>query len=364
MKHKPLIQILNLLSVKGLGPQRVRSIISHFGVDSEIFSLSSEALCAVSGVDLKTTRAIHRHKHPNYGEAEIDRSNKSGARIITFWDDEYPKLLKKIYDPPVLLYVKGQPLKREMDCISVVGTRNITAYGKGITTSVVATMVSSGLIVVSGLARGVDSVAHRKTVNDGGKTVAVLGNGIDFVYPTENTKLAEQIMENGTVISEFSIGTQPNAINFPQRNRIISGLSHGTIVIEAGNRSGAILTALNAVDQNREVFAAPGRLTDKMSVGCNRLIRNGAIPVESGDQIMEHIKNQLFSPRDPIKQKIKLHLTKEEHALIDLLEDDPLFIDDIVSKGGLEITKALTLLLKLELKGAVVQLSGKQFARA
>ena len=172
------------------------------------------------------------------------------------------------------------------------------------------------------------------------------------------------IMEKGSVVSEFSIGTQPDAGNFPRRNRIISGLSHGTIVIEAGNRSGAILTALNVVDQHREVFAVPGRLTDKMSVGCNRLIRNGAIPVGSGDQILDHIKNHFFSPKDSIQQKMKLHLTKEEHALIDLLEDDPLYIDDIVSKGEMEITQALTLLLKLELKGAVVQLSGKQFARA
>ena len=243
------------------------------------------------------------------------------------------------------------PLQKEMDCIGVVGTRNITPYGKKITLSVVSDMVYSGLVVVSGLARGVDSVAHRKTVSEGGKTIAVLGNGIDFVYPSENKKLSEMIMEKGSVVSEFSIGTQPDAGNFPQRNRIISGLSHGTIVIEAGNRSGAILTALNAMDQNREVFAVPGRLTDKMSVG-------------SGDQILDHIKNQLFSPKDSIQQKMKLHLTKEEHALIDLLEDDPLYIDDIVSKGEMEKTQALTLLLQLELKGAVVQLSGKQFARA
>ena len=364
MKYNSLIRILNLLSVKGVGPQRVRFIISHFGVNTDYFTLSSEALCKAPGIDLKTARSVRQFSEWDYGKKEFDRTNRVGAQIISFWDEEYPKLLKKIYDPPVLLYVKGMPLQKEMDCIGVVGTRNITPYGKKITLSVVSDMVSSGLIVVSGLARGVDSVAHRKTVSEGGKTIAVLGNGIDFVYPSENKKLSEMIMEKGSVISEFSIGTQPDAGNFPQRNRIISGLSHGTIVIEAGNRSGAILTALNAVDQNREVFAVPGRLTDKMSVGCNRLIRNGAIPVKSGDQILDHIKNQLFSPKDSIQQKMKLHLTKEEHALIDLLEDDPLYIDDIVSKGEMEITQALTLLLKLELKGAVVQLSGKQFARA
>ncbi len=364
MKHNALIQILNLLNVKGLGPQRVRSIVSHFGWDAEIFALSSEEFCQAPGVDLKTARAIHSYTDQNFGKKELERSQKVGASIVSFWDDDYPILLKKIYDPPVLLYIKGKPLEKEADCIGVVGTRNITAYGKKITNSIVSELVSSDLSIVSGLARGVDSLAHRKTINDGGKTLAVLGNGIDFIYPSENKKLADMICENGSVISEFPIGTNPDAGNFPQRNRIISGLSHGTIVVEAGNRSGAILTALNAIDQNREVFAVPGRLTDKMSVGCNRLIRNGAIPVESGAQILDHIKHQLFTPGDPVQQKLNLHLTKEEHALVDLLADDPKHIDDIVSSGDLEMTQALTMLLKLELKGAVVQLSGKQFARA
>jgi len=364
MQHNTLIQILNLLNVKGLGPQRVRSIISHFGREGDIFSLSSEELCRTPGVDLKTARGIHRYTDEDYGEKELDRSQKVGATIVSFWDKDFPKLLKKIYDPPVLLYVKGNPLQKEADCVGVVGTRNITAYGKKVTNSIVSELVVSDLTIVSGLARGVDSIAHQQTINDGGRTIAVLGNGIDFVYPPENKKLADMICEKGSVISEFSIGTNPDAGNFPQRNRIISGLSHGTVVIEAGNRSGAILTALNAVDQNREVFAVPGRLTDKMSIGCNRLIRNGATPAESGSQILEHIRSQLFSPRNPIQQKMKLDLTKEEHSLIDLLEDDPMHIDDIVSNSKLELTQALTMLLKLELKGAVVQLSGKQFARA
>jgi len=364
MKNSSLIKILNLLKVKGLGPQRVRTIISHFGIEAEIFSLSSEELCAAPNINLKIARAIHSYSDLDFGEKELERANKVGASIVAFWDKDYPTLLKKIYDPPVILYVKGNSLKKEDDCVGVVGTRNITPYGKKVTTSIVSDLVSSDLTIVSGLARGVDSFAHHTAVKAGGKTIAVLENGIDFVYPSENKKLAESICENGSVISEFSIGTNPDAGNFPQRNRIISGLSHGTIVVEAGNRSGAILTALNAVDQNREVFAVPGRLIDKMSVGCNRLIRNGAIPVESSEQILDHITNQLFNPRNPVQQKMKLHLSKEEHALVDLLEDDPKHIDDIVLISDLEITQALTLLLKLELKGAVVQLSGKQFARA
>lgn len=364
MKLDTQIQILNLLRVKGLGPQRVRLIVAHFGLDANIFSLSSEEICKVPGIDLKLAKAIHTYSDKDFGEKELDRCQKVGASITTFWDDNYPNLLKKIYDPPGLLYVKGNPLVKKVDCMGVVGTRNVTAYGKKITHSIVSELVAFELMIVSGLARGVDSLAHRETLKAGGETVAVLGNGIDFVYPPENKKLAGMICENGTIISEFPIGTQPDGGNFPQRNRIISGLCHGTIVVEAGNRSGAILTALNAIDQNREVFAVPGRLTDKMSVGCNRLIRNGAIPVESGAQILDHVKHQLFLPRNPVQQKMKLHLSKEEHAIVELLEDDPKHIDDIVSGGNIEMTHALTMLLKLELKGAVVQLSGKQFARA
>ncbi len=358
------IRLLNLTKVKGLGPQRVRSIVSFFPKDIDIFSLSKSELCQAPGIDLKSAEAIHQYDPDGFGEKELNRCEKINAKIITFWDDDFPVLLKKIYDPPVLLYTKGKPLQKQFDGLGVVGTRNITPYGRKMTKSIVNELVSFDLTIVSGLARGVDSAAHKETVNRGGQTIAVLGNGIDFVYPAENKSLAASICEKGTIISEFSIGTNPDAGNFPQRNRIISGLSHGTIVIEAGNRSGAILTALNAIDQNREVFALPGRLTDKMSVGCNRLIRNGAIPVENGKQMLDHIQHQLFSPKEPVQQHMKLHLTKAEHAMVKLLEEDPKHIDDIVSGSNLNVTEALSLLLKLELKGAVVQLSGKQFARA
>jgi len=364
MKSEFIIQLLNLTKVKGLGPQRVRSIVSYFPKETDIFSLPKSELCQAPGIDLKSASAIHQYNPDGFGEQELNRCEKIKVDITTFWDEDFPVLLKKIYDPPVLLYTKGKQLQKEIDGIGVVGTRNITPYGRKMTKNIVSELVSFNLTVISGLARGVDSVAHKETVARGGQTIAVLGNGIDFVYPAENKAWAASICEHGTIVSEFAIGTNPDAGNFPQRNRIISGLSHGTIVIEAGNRSGAILTALNAIDQNREVFAMPGRLTDKMSIGCNRLIRNGAIPVENGKQILDHIQAQLFSPKEPVQQQIKLNLTKAEHAMVKLLEENPMHIDDIVSGSNLDVTTALTLLLKLELKGAVVQLSGKQFARA
>lgn len=364
MKIKSLIALLNLLNTKGLGPQRVRLIVSRFKDPMMAFEASKSELCSVEGVDLKTATAIHGYNQFEFGQQELDRASKIGVQLLTFWDVNYPFLLKKIYDPPVILYVKGKPLDKKEDCVAVVGTRDITAYGKKATSKIVKELVSSGIRITSGLARGVDSLAHKETVKQGGRAIAVLGNGIDFVYPRENRKLAGEICEKGTIISEFPLGTNPDAGNFPQRNRIISGLSHGTIVVEAGTRSGAILTALNSVDQNREVFAVPGRITDKMSIGCNRLIRNGAISVDSGDRVLEHIQSQLFKPRSVHQEVINLDLSNEERALVSLLDDHPLHIDEIVKAAELEVTQALTILLKLELKGAIVQHSGKQFSRA
>ncbi len=352
------------MNVKGLGPQRVRQLVSYFKNPQLVFKASKSELCKVEGVDLKLANIIHSYKEFDFGNYEMERAEKVKSNIVTFWDDEFPALLRKIYDPPVVLYTKGTLLKNREDCIGVVGTRGITSYGKKTTVKIVKELAGVGISIVSGLARGVDSAAHRETLKAGGRTLAVLGNGIDFVYPPENNKLAEEISENGVVISEFPIGTNPDAGNFPQRNRIISGLSHGLLVVEAGNRSGAILTALNAIDQNRDVFAVPGRITDKMSIGTNRLIKNGAIPVKSGEEILNIVKNRLFKPLAPRQQTIRLNLTDEERILVEMLGDHPLHIDEIVELAQLDITKALSMLLQLELKGAVIQLSGKQFARA
>jgi len=187
---------------------------------------------------------------------------------------------------------------------------------------------------------------------------------LDIIYPSSNKKLAEQILEKGTIVSEFPIGTKPDAGNFPRRNRIISGMTHATIVVEAGNKSGAILTALNAIDQNREVFAVPGRISDKQSQGCIRLIRNGAVPVQSGKQVVEYIQNRLFKQVVPSQQKISLELTNEERSIIQYISNEPIHIDILNGKIDIGITKLLGILLELELKGVITQVSGKQFVLA
>jgi len=364
MKPTDIIAILNLLNIPRIGPQRVRNLISVFPDVADIFSLTKQQLCTVDGIDLKNAESILNYKDFDYGKREFDKAEKLNISIISFWDKTYPFLLKKIFDPPVLLYTKGCALAYKEDCIAVVGTRAVTSYGVSVTKTLVEELVAKGLTIVSGLARGVDTVAHQATVKNKGRTIAVLGSGLDRIYPPENRQLASEIEERGTLVSEFAFGTKPDAGNFPMRNRIISGLSHGTVVIEAGNRSGAILTALNAVDQNREVFAVPGRIYDKQSQGCLRLIRNGAVPVSNAKQIIKQLGNRLFKPLSPIQQTIELDITPEQSQVVRHLSHDPIHVDDLALKTDLDITKLLAILLELELTGVVQQLSGKQFILA
>ncbi len=364
MKNTDLIQILNLLNVPKLGPQRVRNIMAHFENGDAVFNASKKDLCQQPGIDIVIAESIMNYKDFGFGEAEAEKAENSNVSIVSIWDDEYPVMLKKIYDPPAVLYTKGQPLINEEDAVAIVGTRKFTPYGKSMAKSITKDLNSAGITIVSGMARGIDTIAHKETLNNGSRTIAVLGSGIDVIYPAENRKLFNEICEKGTVISEFRFGTKPDAGNFPQRNRIISGLSHATIVIEAGHRSGAILTAFNAVDQNRDVFAVPGRVTDPQSKGAIRLIRHGAFPVERGKQVIDIIQPRLFKPRKPMQEKINLQLTDAERSLLVFLNHQPQYIDAIVSESGIHLTKTLTLLLGMELKGAVIQLSGKQFVRA
>ncbi len=361
MKFDQIVAILNLLNVPNIGPQKVRNLVSKFNASENIFDLSEKELCSVEGIDQKSAKAIRSFKEFEAGQILLNKTIDQGIDTITLWDQDYPQLLKKIYDPPVVLFMIGKQLKKQEDAVAIVGTRSATHYGKQVTKNITSELVNKNIVIVSGLARGIDTIAHAETVNNQKRTIAVLGSGLDIIYPTENRKLADKILENGTIISEFPIGTKPEAGNFPKRNRIISGLCHATVVVEAGNKSGAILTALNAVDQNREIFAVPGRINDKQSLGCIRLIRNGAIPLQSSEQIIDNIKNRLFKPITPIQQTIKLDLTTEEQNVIKFLSNDPIHIDLLSEKSGIGVTSLLGILLSMELKGAIQQIGGKQF---
>jgi len=361
MKRAEVAGLLELLKIPGLGSQKARLLVTKFPKPQEIFHLSTTEICSVPGIDIKTARSIHRYKTEYFGEKEIERSEKIGISINTFWDDNFPYFLKKIFNPPVLLYTMGVSLKKEEDCMAIVGTRNPTAYGKTVTKNFSAEFVKNKFTIISGLARGIDTISHKETVKLSGKTIAVLGSGIDVIYPSENKKLAESILENGTIISEFPLGTKPDGGNFPKRNRIISGMSHGVLVVEAGHKSGAILTALNAVDQNRDVFVIPGRITDSKSKGCNRLIKHGAMLVDSIKEIIQTVQPKLFNPQISVQTQMNISLTKSDRAIMNHLSSDPIHIDELSEKTNVSVTHLLTKMLDLELRGVVQQLTGKQF---
>lgn len=363
MNIKKLINIINLLNVPKIGPQKVLALISKYKNVENYFNISERELCSIDGLEQKSVKAIKSYTDFDFGKRIVDHSNTLGIKIITFWDDNYPELLKRIYDPPVLIFTKGKDLSSNEDTVAIVGTRSATQYGRRVAQELARDLSNNKISIVSGLARGIDTVAHSSTVSNNMRTIAVLGSGIDVIYPSENKKLAEKIIEDGTLVSEFPIGVKPEAGNFPRRNRIISGLSHATIVIEAGNKSGAILTALNAIDQNREVFAVPGRIDDKQSLGCNRLIKNGAIPVKNGSDVINQIKSRLFNPIDVQQESINFDLSDEERKIYDLLANDPIHIDSLQEISGRSITHLLNILLSLELKGAIVQIVGKQFVK-
>lgn len=287
--------------------------------------------------------------------------------MVTFWDEEYPDQLKRIYDPPPFLFLKGALQPQDAAAIAVVGTRNPTPYGTHVAQHFAGELAGKGITVVSGLARGIDTVAHGAALKAGGRTVAIIGSGVDIIYPSENADLARRLIDGGALLSEFMMGAKPDAVNFPQRNRIISGMSLGTIVIETGIEGGAMITARAALDQNREVFAVPSPLTPAGRSGTNRLIREGsATLVECIDDILQELAPQLTglipdlprAPRPPLPP-----LSLFEQRLFDVLDDHPQHIDLVAEHSGFSTAEALVHLLSLEFKGAARQLPGKHFLR-
>ncbi|MCK4753917.1 MAG: DNA-processing protein DprA, partial [Calditrichia bacterium] len=286
----------------------------------------------------------------------------NGIKVLTYWDNIYPARLKKIYDAPVILFYIGDISVLKTDAIGVVGTRNPSEYGKMVTEKICHDLVKYNLTIVSGLARGIDTVAHRTVVKNGGKTVAVLGCGLDQIYPPENKNLAKHIIENGVIISEYRIGTIPDPVNFPKRNRIISGLSLGVLVSEAGEKSGALITAFQALDQNREVFAIPGPISSRKSIGTNQLIKQGAKLVQETDDIIQELESQLGNV-ESVEQQTETILKGFENTLYGMLSQEPVHIDLLARQSERTTSEVLSVLLTLELLGVVKQLSGKMFVR-
>ncbi len=361
-----LEQLINLSAVPGVGPTRIRSLAAHFKNVESIFESTTKVLCAIDGVDLKTARHILDYKDFKFGEAQVKKAAQLGVEIISFWDNRYPENLKKIYDPPAFIFVKGELNPNDRFAIGVVGTRLASSYGKVIAEKFSKELAKKGLTVVSGMARGIDTISHWAAIHAGGRTFAILGSALDKIYPAENTKLADKIMSQGALISEFYLGTGPDAVNFPRRNRIIAGLSLGTVVIEAGIRSGALLTANYALEQNREVFAVPGNVNSPKSSGTNQLIKEGAKLTASVDDILAELEPQLkfFLNKEEQNSREKLEdLSEAEKKLLRLLSHEPIHIDKLSHLIGKSTAETLSLLLPLEFKDLVKQLQGKMFIK-
>ncbi len=360
--------LLKLSQVPGVGSNRLRLLVSHFRSASAVFNASPRELIKVQGIEEKTALNIVRFKDGDrFADEQLRQLKKIGGRVVTFWDAEYPDQLKRIYDPPPFLYLLGEFAPEDGYSIAIVGTRGPSNYGRLLAEKFTTELGSLGLTIVSGLARGIDTVTHISALKSGTRTLAVIGSGIDGIYPPENKKLATRIMSQGAVLSEFEMGAKPDAEHFPRRNRVISGLSLGTLVIETAVDGGAMITARVALDQNREVFAVPGPITEKRSTGCNALIKRGEAKLV---QTVDDILDELASKLRPILKMSEKHdrtpaaeLTLFEKKIYDALGEETLHIDAIAARAAVTTSDALVQLLSLEFKGLVKQLPGKMFVR-
>jgi DNA processing protein len=295
-------------------------------------------------------------------EAEWERVYKTGVQVITLQDDDYPVNLRQIDAPPPLLYVRGALQPNDSWAVAIVGTRRASVYGREVAHSLSRDLAGSGVTVVSGLALGVDTVAHKSAVENDGRTIAVLGSGVDQIYPPENRGLAQQIAEHGAIISEYPLGTRADANNFPPRNRIISGLSRGVVIVEAGERSGALITAKFAAEQGRDVFAVPGSILHPGSIGCNTLIQQGAIPLLNINDILTHLSLEQIHSQQAARATIPAD--PQESALLRHLNQEPIHLDDLVRQSTLPAPQVAGLLTVMELKGLVRQVGSLSYVRS
>ena len=359
----------SLKSVPGIGRYLYKRLLDHFDSPQSVLAAPVEMLCRVEGVTLRLARKIKNHELPDAVKKDLDLVRRRRIHIITMNDPTYPALLRHIDDPPPFLYVRGT-LNPEVNCISIVGSRNATTYGRSTARRLAADLATQGFAVVSGMALGIDTAAHEGALQAQGETIAVLGSGFEHIYPASNRKLSGLIAENGAVITEFPMLTGPEAHNFPIRNRIISGMSLGTVVVEASRKSGSLITARLAAEQNREVFAVPGSIQSFKSIGTHTLIKQGAKLVENVQDIIEEVSSSVpvaamssTSEHKVQKRPKQLPLLTDQEALIcSALETYPIHIDELIRKTALSSGSISSILLQLELKGIVRQSAGKMFS--
>jgi len=363
-----LCDALRLAMVPGVGPRTRRELLERFGSAEAVLDAAPSELRGVFGVGPKLCDRIATARDEIDAEAEIALCQERGVEILVDLDDAYPRMLREIHDPPGVLFVRGQLDPQDALAIGIVGTRHATPYGLAQAERLAGSLARAGLTIVSGLARGVDGAAHRGALAAGGRTLAVLGSGVLNIYPPEHAKLAEEVAEHGGLLSEAAPRAAPMAGVFPQRNRIISGLSLGVIIIEAGDRSGALITARLANEQGREVFALPGRVDNRNARGCHRLIRDGARLVETADDVLEELGPLVeAAPRDDgpaVRHPAELKLNELEQQVLAAIDTEPTAIDHVVGATGLPVHRVLSTVSVLEMRRLVRRVSGSQVARA
>ncbi|HTP00142.1 MAG TPA: DNA-processing protein DprA [Anaerolineales bacterium] len=356
MDDKPYWVAFNL--VRGIGAVRMQALIDRFG-DAASAWRADPAELRDCGLSQKIVERLLELRSTLDLTQLSERISAQGIHVITCQDDTYPARLKEIEQPPPLLYVRGELLPEDDFSVAIVGTRRITPYGRQVTEELAGFLASNGITVISGLARGVDAAAHTAALRAGGRTLAVLGSGVDRIYPPENRALADQMMARGAIVSDYPIGTAPEASNFPPRNRIISGLSLAVVVIEAGETSGALITAEFAAEQGREVFAVPGSILAPQSKGTNKLIQTGALPLLTPDDLLQALNLSRVSEQKAARQL--LPADEVERQLLSALGAEPLHVDDLRSQTGLPVEKVSAALVMMELKGMVRQVGAMHY---
>lgn len=373
-----LLEWIALTLTPGLGPTRSRKLVEHFGSPEAVFHASLTELEG-AGLQAVSAQAIATGKSAELAREELARAKEAGIAVLSMDDLQYPPRLKEIYDPPLILYVRGDPEVLTRPGIAMVGTRHPTPYGSGMAERLACDLAAQGLVIISGMARGVDTASHRGAISAKGKTVAVFGTGVDVIYPKENTRLSEQILAlGGALISEFSLGTFAAPQNFPIRNRILSGMSIGVLVVEAAEYSGTRITARLALEQDRDVFAVPGNVTNKNSWGPNTLIKQGAKLVATWEDVWEdlpaEIRLALTPPARPESEgsaSASLFpdngLPPHEKRILSLLKaDEATHIDEIIEKLESEMSSSeiFAALFELELTSKIRQMPGKNFVKS
>ena len=356
-----------LSMVPGVGPLMRRDLLDRFGSAQAVLDAAPSELREVPRLGPKLCRAISTATREIDVQSEIDRCRDNNIRLLAQCQDGFPAALREINDPPAVLYAQGQLLPQDDLAIAIVGTRHATHYGREQARRLAASLARAGVTIVSGMARGIDTEAHRATLEVNGRTLAVLGSGLLSIYPSENKDLAVEIAKNGAVLSECSTQAKPMRGSFPRRNRIVTGLCQGVIVVEAGDRSGALISARLAMEQGREVFAVPGPVDSRTSHGCHKLIRDGAKLVETADDVLEELGPMFKSSTDSKGREVhhpaELQLNDQERAVLDAVRSDPTTVDEVIEGCGLPIHRVLSTISVLEMRRLVRRLSGTQVIR-